>query len=135
MSLTQSASLTERTPGPARRSSVVRGCFGGQLCSVSVRPQVLVTGGAGYIGSHTCLEMIGAGYDLTVMDTMYNASHEALKRVSEITGKAIPLENVDMLDVAGMDALFAKGKFDAVIHFAGLKAVGESVAKPLLCAH
>ena len=107
----------------------MRCCLGGDAAM-----KVLVTGGAGYIGSHTCLEMLNAGYDLVVMDTMYNASPEGLKRVEELTGKKIPLEKVDLLDVSGMDALFAKGKFDAVIHFAGLKAVGESCAKPLFCA-
>ncbi|KAL3908720.1 MAG: hypothetical protein SGPRY_009688, partial [Prymnesium sp.] len=92
---------------------------------------VLVTGGAGYIGSHTVLELLDAGYEVTVMDNLYNASTEGLKRVEKLTGKAPKFEQVDMLDIPGMDALFAKEKFDAVIHFAGLKAVGESVAKPL----
>lgn len=95
--------------------------------------QVLVTGGAGYIGSHTVLELLDAGYEVTVMDNLYNASTEGLKRVEKLTGKAPKFEQVDMLDIPGMDALFAKEKFDAVIHFAGLKAVGESVAKPLFC--
>ena len=94
--------------------------------------KVLVTGGSGYIGSHTCLEMLGEGYEVTVMDNMHNASPEGLKRVQKLTGKEVSFHEVDLLDVPGMEAIFAATKYDAVIHFAGLKAVGESVAKPLL---
>jgi len=90
-----------------------------------------VTGGAGYIGSHTVLELLNAGYDVTVMDSLYNATKEALKRVEALAKKPVAFRKVDILDVPGMDALFGEGKFDAVIHFAGLKAVGESVAKPI----
>jgi UDP-glucose 4-epimerase len=93
--------------------------------------KVLVTGGAGYIGSHTCLEMLEQGHEVVVMDNMYNASEEALNRVMKLTGKQISLHKIDLLEPEKMDALFVEGKFDAVIHFAGLKAVGESVAKPL----
>jgi len=93
--------------------------------------KVLVTGGAGYIGSHTVLEMLEAGHDVTVMDNMYNATKEALLRVERLTGKSVCLKEIDLLDEPGMTALFTSTRYDAVIHFAGLKAVGESVAKPL----
>ena len=93
--------------------------------------KVLVSGGAGYIGSHTCLEMLEAGMEVVVFDSLYNATQEALRRVESITGKKVTFHQVDLLDVPGLDKLFEKEKFDAVIHFAGLKAVGESVSKPL----
>ena len=93
--------------------------------------KVLLTGGAGYIGTHTALECLEAGHEVEVMDNLYNASEEALNRVMKLTGKSVKLHKIDLLDAAGMDALFTSTKFDAVIHFAGLKAVGESVAKPL----
>jgi len=93
--------------------------------------KVCVTGGAGYIGSHTCLEMLNAGYEVTVIDSLYNATREALKRVEEMTGKSVTFVQLDILDAEGLEKLFTSTKFDAVIHFAGLKAVGESVAKPL----
>ncbi|MBQ4563886.1 MAG: UDP-glucose 4-epimerase GalE [Lachnospiraceae bacterium] len=92
---------------------------------------VLVTGGAGYIGSHTCVELIQAGYSVVVVDNLCNSSAESLKRVEEITGKSVKFYQVDLLDRAGLDRIFAEEKIEAVIHFAGLKAVGESVAKPL----
>jgi len=92
---------------------------------------VCCTGGAGYIGSHTCLEMLEAGMEVVVFDSLYNATQEALRRVESITGKKVTFHQVDLLDVPGLDKLFEKEKFDAVIHFAGLKAVGESVSKPL----
>ena len=93
--------------------------------------KVLVTGGAGYIGTHTVLEMLDAGHDVTVLDNLYNATAEGLKRVEKLAGKKVELKEVDLLDEPGMSALFTATKYDAVIHFAGLKAVGESVAKPL----
>ena len=93
--------------------------------------RVLVSGGAGYIGSHTCLEMLEAGHTVEVMDNLYNASMEALRRVEALTGKTITFHQIDLLDAEGMVKLFTTTKYDAVIHFAGLKAVGESVAKPL----
>ena len=93
---------------------------------------VLVTGGAGYIGSHTCVELIAAGYDIVVADNLSNSCEEAVCRVEKIAGKQIPFENVELCDIAAVEALFAKyPDIDSVIHFAGLKAVGESVAKPL----
>lgn len=93
--------------------------------------KILVTGGAGYIGSHTCVELLEAGYDVVVVDNLYNASEKALDRVREITGKALTFYKADILDFEALDDIFAKEDIDCVIHFAGLKAVGESVAKPL----
>ncbi len=92
--------------------------------------RILVTGGAGFIGSHTCVELLNVGYDVIVMDNLINSSKEAVKRVEKITGKMIPFYPVDLLDAEGLENIFTKEKIDAVIHFAGLKAVGESVAKP-----
>lgn len=92
---------------------------------------VLVTGGAGYIGSHTCLELLQAGYEVVAFDNLYNASEESLKRVQEITGKKLKFYKADMLDRAAIEEIFDKENIDSVIHFAGLKAVGESVQKPL----
>ena len=92
---------------------------------------ILVTGGAGYIGSHTCIELINAGYEVVVVDNLYNSSKEALNRVGAIVGKEIKFYEADIRDAAAMKNIFDNEKIDAVIHFAGLKAVGESVAKPL----
>ncbi|MCQ2522475.1 MAG: UDP-glucose 4-epimerase GalE [Lachnospiraceae bacterium] len=92
--------------------------------------RILVTGGAGYIGSHTVVELLKSGHEAVVLDNLVNASKESVKRVEEITGKAIPFYEVDILDEQGLRAVFEKEKIDAVIHFAGLKAVGESVEKP-----
>ena len=91
---------------------------------------ILVTGGAGYIGSHTCIELIEAGYDVVVVDNLCNSSRESLKRVEKIVGKEIPFYETDIRDAEGLKTIFEKEDIDAVIHFAGLKAVGESVAKP-----
>lgn len=93
---------------------------------------VLVTGGAGYIGSHTLIELISAGHEPVVADSLINSSEESLRRVEKIVGKAIEFEAFDLRDREKLSALFARHSFDAVIHFAGLKAVGESVEKPLL---
>ena len=93
--------------------------------------KILVTGGAGYIGSHTCVELLEAGYDVVVVDNLYNASEKSIERVKEITGKELTFYQADILDDGALDKIFDKEKVDAVIHFAGLKAVGESVAKPL----
>ena len=92
---------------------------------------ILITGGAGYIGSHTCVELLNAGYDVVVVDNLYNASEKALERVEEITGKKVVFYNADIRDKEAMNDIFDKEKVDAVIHFAGLKAVGESVVKPI----
>ena len=96
---------------------------------------VLVTGGAGYIGSHTCVELIDAGYDVVVVDNLVNASETAIKRIEAITGKAVTFYNIDILDEAGLSRVFDDHPIDAVINFAGLKAVGESVEKPLAYYH
>ncbi len=96
---------------------------------------ILVTGGAGYIGSHTCIELINAGYDVVVLDNLSNSSEKSLDRVAQITGKKIPFYQVDILDKEGTNEIFEKEAIDSVIHFAGLKAVGESVSKPLEYYH
>ena len=93
--------------------------------------KILVTGGAGYIGSHTCVELLNEGYEVVVMDNLYNASEKSLERVKLITGKELTFYKTDMLDREGVHEIFEKEDIDAVIHFAGLKAVGESVAKPI----
>ena len=93
---------------------------------------VLLAGGAGYIGSHTAVELLEAGYDVVIADNYSNSCPEAVKRVEEITGKAVKTYECDIKDSAKLDQIFAENKIDAVIHFAGLKAVGESVAKPVL---
>lgn len=92
---------------------------------------ILVTGGAGYIGSHTCVELLNAGYEVVVMDNLCNSSAKSLEAVEQITGKKLKFYEVDMLDKSGLERIFQKETIDAVIHFAGLKAVGESVQKPL----
>ena len=97
--------------------------------------KILVTGGAGYIGSHTCIELLNEGHEVVVMDNLYNASEKALERVEKITGKKVIFYKEDMLNKEGMNKIFEEQKIDAVIHFAGLKAVGESVAKPLEYYH
>ena len=92
---------------------------------------ILVTGGAGYIGSHTCIELINAGYDVVVADNLCNSSKESLKRVEKIVGKEVKFYEADIRDAEAMANIFANEDISAVIHFAGLKAVGESVAKPM----
>lgn len=93
--------------------------------------KVLVTGGAGYIGSHTCVELLAAGYDVVVVDNLSNSHPQALSRVEEIAGRGVDFHQVDICDRDGLAAVFAGNAIDAVIHFAGLKAVGESVSQPL----
>ena len=93
---------------------------------------ILVSGGAGYIGSHTCVELIEAGYEIVVADNLINSSEEAVRRVEKITGKKVPFVQCELCDPVEVKELFRNyPNIDAVIHFAGLKAVGESVAKPL----
>ena len=97
--------------------------------------KILVTGGAGYIGSHTCVLLLNAGYDVVVVDNLSNSKEEAIKRVERITGKSLTFYKQDILDRDGLEKVFRSEKPDAVIHFAGLKAVGESVAIPLSYYH
>ena len=94
--------------------------------------KILLTGGAGYIGAHTCVELLNAGYDIVVVDNYYNSTPESLRRVSELTGKKFSVYEADVCDRAVMDDIFTKEPIEAVIHFAGYKAVGESVAKPVM---
>ncbi len=93
---------------------------------------ILITGGAGYIGSHTCIELLNAGHTLTVVDNLANSKMESLRRVEKITGKTLRFHQVDLTDQPGLTAVFRAGQVDAVIHFAGYKAVNESVEKPML---
>lgn len=93
---------------------------------------IIVTGGAGYIGSHTCLELLQSGYEVTVIDNLSNASRESLRRVEKLAGRPLRFFQADLVDPAAMEEVFRQSQgVAAVIHFAGLKAVGESVAKPL----
>ena len=92
---------------------------------------ILITGGCGYIGSHTVIEMVKAGYDMVVLDNFYNSKPEALRRTRELAGRDFPFYECDIRDADGLRRIFNEQKIDAVIHFAGLKAVGESVQKPL----
>lgn len=96
---------------------------------------ILVTGGAGFIGSHTCVELLNAGYEVVILDNFCNSKPEAVKRIEKITGKSVKLYEADMLDKDAVEKVFAENKIDAVIHFAGLKAVGESVSIPLTYYH
>ncbi|MCI5180432.1 MAG: UDP-glucose 4-epimerase GalE [Candidatus Electrothrix sp. AW3_4] len=97
---------------------------------------ILVTGGAGYIGSHTCLELLNSGYEVTVIDNLCNSGKEGLRRVEKLTGRTLNFFQVDLLDADALDMVFRQSvDVEAVIHFAGLKAVGESVDKPLRYYH
>ena len=96
---------------------------------------ILVTGGAGYIGSHTCVELLNAGKEIVVLDNFVNSKPEALKRIRQITGKDFKFYEADLLDKAGVERVFEQNQIDAVIHFAGLKAVGESCRIPLRYYH
>jgi UDP-glucose 4-epimerase len=93
--------------------------------------KILLTGGAGYIGSHTCLELLLAGHDVVVADNLSNSDAEAIRRVRQLSGQDVDLIVMDLCDSASTEALFSKHAFEAVIHFAGLKAVGESVKEPM----
>ena len=96
---------------------------------------VLVTGGAGFIGSHTCVELLNAGYDVIIADNFCNSKREVVNQIELITGKPCKLYEVDILDQEGLSKVFEQNTIEAVVHFAGLKAVGESVAIPLLYYH
>lgn len=93
--------------------------------------KILVTGGAGYIGSHTCVQLLEQGYEVVIVDNLYNSSEEAVARIQELAGKTLEFYKVDIRDEEGLKEVFKKEKPEAVIHFAGLKAVGESVKMPL----
>ena len=93
--------------------------------------RILVTGGTGYIGSHTCVELLEKGYEVSIIDNLYNSSKDVVRRIEEITNKKVNFYEIDLLDIEKLNHVFEKEKFDAVIHFAGYKAVGESVTKPL----
>ena len=97
--------------------------------------KILITGGAGYIGSHTALELLTEGYEVVIYDNLSNSSEESLKRVEELTGKQLKFYEGDVLDESALTAMFKTEKIDAVIHCAALKAVGESVKKPLEYYH
>jgi UDP-glucose 4-epimerase len=92
---------------------------------------ILVTGGAGYIGSHTCIELLNAGYDIIIVDNLSNSKYESVKRIEELSGKNVKFYETDILDKTALDFIFGENQIEAVIHFAGLKAVGESVQIPL----
>ncbi|MDY6286319.1 MAG: UDP-glucose 4-epimerase GalE [Bilifractor sp.] len=96
---------------------------------------ILVTGGAGYIGSHTCVELLNAGYGVVVIDNLYNSNQKAIDRIEQITGKKVKFYEDDVLDRDALEKIFSENSIDAVIHFAGLKAVGESVHKPIEYYH
>ena len=102
---------------------------------ILIMAKILVTGGAGYIGSHTCVELLEAGYELVVVDNLSNSKAESLKRVEKLTGKTLQFYKADILDLDALNKIFDENKIEAVIHFAGLKAVGESVAKPVEYYH
>lgn len=93
--------------------------------------KILVTGGAGYIGSHTCLELLKAGYEVIAVDNLSNSKEESLRRVQELAGKSLEFYKVDLLDQTGLERVFAGSEIESVVHFAGLKAPGESVSMPL----
>ena len=93
--------------------------------------KILVTGGAGFIGSHTCVELLNAGYEVIILDNLYNASKKAVDRICEITGKQVEFVEADMDDREALGKIFSENEIGAVIHFAGYKAVGESVRKPI----
>jgi len=97
--------------------------------------KILVTGGAGYIGSHTCVELLNAGHEIVVVDNLSNSKEESLRRVQQITGKTLIFHQVDLLDQQSLEHVFSLYPIQAVIHFAGLKAVGESVSIPLRYYH
>ncbi len=94
--------------------------------------QILVTGGAGYIGSHTCVELLSMGYDVIIADNFSNSDRDVPRRIEKIAGKPVKIYELDVQDKAALNAVFVENKIDAVIHFAGFKAVGESCEKPLM---
>ncbi|CAB3776428.1 UDP-glucose 4-epimerase [Paraburkholderia caffeinitolerans] len=101
------------------------------MAETTSKGTILVTGGAGYIGSHTCVELLNGGYDVIVVDNLVNSHREALARVTQITGKPVTFYDADVRDETSLNVIFGKHVISGVIHFAALKAVGESVAKPI----
>ena len=97
--------------------------------------RILVTGGTGYIGSHTCIELLKNGYEVVIIDNLINSKESVVGKIEKLSGKSVKFYKCDILDEEGMDRVFSEQKIDAVIHFAGLKAVGESVAKPITYYH
>ncbi len=97
--------------------------------------KILVTGGAGYIGSHTVIELLGKGYEVVIVDNFYNSHPEVLERIKDLSGKDFKFYEIDLLDKNALKKVFEENKIDSVIHFAGYKAVGESVEKPLMYYH
>ena len=93
--------------------------------------KILVTGGAGYIGSHTCIQLLETGHEIVVVDNFYNSKYEAVRRIRELSGKDFPFYEADVCDSEAVEKIFSENKIDAIIHFAGLKAVGESARIPL----
>ena len=98
---------------------------------MATKGTILVTGGAGFIGSHTAVELLGSGYDVVIVDNLVNSKREAVRRIEEISGRSVAFYEADACDAAAMGEVFDKHPIDAAIHFAALKAVGESVAKPI----
>ena len=97
--------------------------------------RILVTGGTGYIGSHTCIELLKNRYEVVIIDNLINSKESVVGKIEKLSGKSVKFYKCDILDEEGMDRVFSEQKIDAVIHFAGLKAVGESVAKPITYYH
>ena len=97
--------------------------------------KILATGGTGYIGSHTVVELIKAGYEVDIVDNLFNSKSTVIDKIEEITGKKPNFYKVDLLDSEELEKVFNQNEYDAVLHFAGLKAVGESVEKPLFYFH
>ncbi len=108
-----------------------RMCYSSIVAQRGLCMKILVTGGTGYIGSHTVVELQNAGHDVVVVDNLSNSNEISLKRVAKITGKEVEFHRIDIRDFDSLDELIGKNHFDCCIHFAGLKAVGESVSKPL----
>lgn len=123
------AGLIERA-GSLEQARLI-GSNGVMKTVMNTKKRVLVTGGAGFIGSHTCLELLEAGCEVVVVDNLINSSEESLQRVRELTGCDLCFHRLDLRDADGLDAVFSETAFDSVIHFAGLKAVGESTEDPL----
>ncbi len=124
----------ERKPGTCSNSWAAISSTMNQITNITKTKtplRILVTGGAGYIGSHACIELLNAGYKVVVIDNLSNSKSDSLSRVEELTGKDIQFHLADLCDAEAVDLLFRQEQIDAVIHFAGLKAVGESVQFPL----